>query len=196
MFKRAREAGLRPRYLLLSEILSERILARSRRAVLRMGIYPSLMGNLGDASDELAQYFWKRLLEPHNLTYAESRFGSLFKFSEIMFLRELTAKKRTQQVPLTNDTPDFEDDVESEFLDSLETADELTPERIVASTQAILGLTSVLSQAELSAITMLRVKGMSVAEVAATMGVTTRTINTYKNAALKKLAHARKEHSL
>lgn len=43
MFKRAREAGLRPRYLLLSEILSERILARSRRAVLRMGIYPSLM---------------------------------------------------------------------------------------------------------------------------------------------------------
>ena len=71
MFKRAREAGLRPRYLLLSEILSERILARSRRAVLRMGIYPSLMGNLGDASDELAQYFWKRLLEPHNLTYVD-----------------------------------------------------------------------------------------------------------------------------
>lgn len=193
MFKRALETGQKPRTALLSEILSERILERSGGAVIRMALCPRFFGDHKDASHELAQYFWTRLLEPHNLAFAETRFGLLFKLSEIMFFRELTAKKREQQVSLSSDSADPEDDAESSFLDTIETANQLTPERIAESAQEILGVTSVLSQAEFSAITMLRVKGMSVGEVAAAMGVTERTINTYKNAALEKLASARKE---
>lgn len=193
LFRRAKDAGNQGRIGMFSGVLSRRLLALARGFAVRSGIYPQNIGDLNQASEELSQYVWECMVtRPKDAAHAEKLFGQLFKRRALDFQRRLLAKKRKLQVSLDamDHSPDDEDPEktvrevtalrqDATPADSLETKQEYA--QVVAQLQAIL------TKNELSTYVMLNVEEMQVKDVARALGVSTKTINNYKNATRAKI---------
>jgi RNA polymerase sigma factor (sigma-70 family) len=194
LFRLARKARDMPRTTLFMESLCRRLLERARAFAVRSGIYLGLMGGLDDAGQELAQFVWDSLTKsPTDAVHAERAFGQLFTRRAIDFQRKLLAKKRKLQINFEDPKqfPEDEDpDVTIREVSSLR--QDTTPEQTYQKKQRYLDATrrlqSVLTQDEFSVFVMLNQDEMKVKDIAVALGVTTRTINTYKNKALAKIA--------
>jgi DNA-directed RNA polymerase specialized sigma24 family protein len=193
LLHRARQAGNQRQVETFASALCRRLLSLAKGFVVRSGIYPGIIGNHDQAAEELSQYVWDCLLKrPGDATHAEKCFGQLFKCRGIDFQRQLLAKKRKCQDSL--DALDHSSDDDDTVKDTRE-ANEVRQENktfdALASKQeyALLAarLQSVLTKNEHSAYVMLHVEEMQVKEIAVAMGVTTKTVNNYKNAAIEKI---------
>lgn len=194
LFRLARKAGNEPRTNMFTESLCRRLLERARRFAVRSSIYPGLIGDLDDASQELSQFVWDRFTKsPSDAVHAERAFGQLFKRRAIDFQRKLLALKRKLQVNFEdpNQFPE-DDDPDATVREVSSLRQDATPEDALQKKQryldATMRLQSVLTQDELSVFVMLNRDEMKVKDIAVALGVTTRTINTYKNNALAKIA--------
>lgn len=194
LFRLARKERDMPRTTLFMESLCRRLLERARAFAVRSGIYPGLMGGLDDAGQELAQFVWDRLTKsPTDAEHAERAFGQLFRRRAIDFQRKLLAKKRKLQINFEdpNQFPEDEDpDATIREVSSLR--QDTTPEEAFQKKQRYLDATrrlqSVLTKDEFSVFVMLNQDEMKVKDIAVALSVTPRTINTYKNKALAKIA--------
>lgn len=196
MFRRAEAASDLARVGLLSRELGRRILGHAKSFVYRSGIYRSFE-SLEQAAEELSQYVWERLVkQPKDAAYAEKRFGRLFKCRALDFQRRVLAKKRSRQVSLddmAHATANADDEEnpnltvcnvpalrqEDTLLDAFETKQR--------AAQAAARLQEILTKNEHSTFVMLFVEDLKVREVAVALRVSERSINNYKNAALKKV---------
>lgn len=201
MFRRARDAGNESRLGMLSSVLSRRILSLAKGFAVESGIYPRSIGNLDQAAEELSQYVWECLVtRPADAAYAEKRFGQLFKCRAIDFQRRLLAKKRNLHIrPDAMDRSDEDDDPDKTIREVSALRQPETPYDALATKEEharmVARLQIFLTKKELSVYTMLYVEEMPVKDIAAALRVTPRTVNTYKNSALKKVAEMRKELS-
>ncbi len=199
IFGRAREAGNTSRVGMLSRVLSRRLLSLAKGFAVRSGIYPGNIGNLDQAAEELSQYVWECLVtRPGDAAHAEKLFGQLFKRRALDFQRRLLAKKRNLQDSLdAMERSDEDDDPDKTIRQVSALRQHATPADALASkqehAQIVAHLQAVLTKQEFFVYTMLFVDEMSVKDIAAALGVSTRTINTYKNTALDKVAEMRKE---
>lgn len=193
LFGRARATGDKRRIGVLSRVLSRRLLGLSKAFALRSGIYPGNIGNLDQAAEELAQYVWECLVTRHgDAAHAEKLFGQLFKRRALDFQRRLLAKKRNCQDSL--DAMEFSpDDDDPEKTIRIVTAlrQEATPENAIEikqrHAQVAARLQAILTKEEHFVYVMLFVDEMPVKDIASALGVTPRTVNNYKNAALEKV---------
>lgn len=196
LFRSAEAADDHTRIGLLSSELGQRILGHAKGFAYRSGIYRSF-GSLDQAAEELSQYVWECLIKRlGDATHAERRFGQLFKRRALDFQRRLLAKKRSRQVSLDDMAHATADDADDEDPD-------LTARKVLAlrqenapldaietkqrAAQAAATLQEVLTKNEYSTFVMLFVEDMKVMEVAAALRVSEKSINNYKNAALKKV---------
>jgi len=199
MFRRARDAKNAGRIGLFSEVLSRRLLSLARGFAVRSGIYPGSIGNLDQAAEELSQFVWECLVtRPPDAAYAEKYFGQLFKRRALDFQRRTLAKKRNMQDSLdAMDCSPEDDDPDKTIRKVSALRQHATPADALASkqehAQVAARLQVVLSKEEHYVYTMLYVEAMPVKDIASALGVTTRTVNNYKNAALDKVAEMRKE---
>ncbi len=199
LLQRARQAERQSRVEIFAAALCRRLLSLAKGFVLRSGIYPSIIGNHDQAAEEISQFVWDCLLNrPGDATHAEKCFGQFFKCRGIDFQRQLLAKKRKCQDSL--DALDHSSDDEDTVKDAQDANDVRQENKTfdaVASKQeyAILAarLQSVLTKNEHSAFVMLHLEEMRVKDIAVALGVTTKTVNNYKNAANEKI---RKEFKL
>lgn len=199
LLHRARQAGNQRRVETFASALCRRLLSLAKGFVVRSGIYPGIIGNHDQAAEELSQYVWDCLLKrPGDATHAEKCFGQLFKCRGIDFQRQLLAKKRKCQDSLDaldHSSDDEDPDKTAPEANALRQED--TSFDTLASKQeyASLGarLQSVLTKNEHSTYVMLYIEEMQVKEIAVALGVTTKTVNNYKNAAIEKI---RKEFKL
>ncbi len=193
LFRRAQQAGNTQRIGLLSEALSRRILARARDFAAKSGIYPGVIGDLDDASQEIGQALWERLTNSESdVRHAERAFGQLFKRRAIDFQRKLLAKKRSKQSSLDALNQIDEGD-HSEKATQVVPAlhNEECPDEILARKQEFEKLRSamhaVLTSEEFSVLEMLFDLEMPVKDVAKALSVTERSVRNYKNRAFAKL---------
>ncbi|MBS0466241.1 MAG: response regulator transcription factor [Proteobacteria bacterium] len=202
MFRRARAAGNESRVGMLSRVLSRRLLNLAKGFAVRSGIYPGSIGNLDQAAEELSQYVWECLVtRPGDATHAEKLFGQLFKRRALDFQRRLLAKKRNLQDSLdAMDRSDEDDDPDKTIRKVSALRQPATPADALATkeehAQVVARLQALLTKQELFVYTMLYVEEMRVKDIATALGVTPRTVNTYKNTALEKVAEMRKEFKL
>lgn len=199
MFRRARDAGNESRLGMLSRVLSRRLLSLAKGFAVRSGIYPGSIGNLDQAAEELSQYVWECLVtRPGDAAHAEKLFGQLFKRRALDFQRRLLAKKRNLQDSLdAMDRSDEDDDPDKTIRKVSALRQPATPADALATkeehAQVVARLQVLLTQQELFVYTMLYVEEMLVKDIATALGVTPRTVNTYKNSALDKVEKMRKE---
>lgn len=199
MFGRARGAGNASRVGMLSRVLSRRLLSLAKGFAVRSGIYPGNIGNLDQAAEELSQYVWECLVaRPGDAAHAEKLFGQLFKRRAYDFQRRLLAKKRNFQDSLdAMDRSDEDDDPDKTIRKVSALRQHATPADAIAArqwhAQVAARLQAVLTKQEHYVYTMLFVENMPVKDIAAALGVTPRTVNTYKNTALGKVEEMRKE---
>ncbi|MGM3412431.1 RNA polymerase sigma factor [Ralstonia holmesii] len=199
MFGRARGAGNASRVGMLSRVLSRRLLSLAKGFAVRSGIYPGNIGNLDQAAEELSQYVWECLVaRPGDAAHAEKLFGQLFKRRALDFQRRLLAKKRNFQDSLdAMDRSDEDDDPDKTIRKVSALRQHATPADAIAArqwhAQVAARLQAVLTKQEHYVYTMLFVENMPVKDIAAALGVTPRTVNTYKNTALGKVEEMRKE---
>lgn len=199
MFGRARKAKDEARVGMLSRVLSRRLLSLAGGFVVRSGIFPGLIGDRDQAADELAQYVWDCLVKrPGDAAHAERLFGQLFRRRATDLQRRLLSKKRKFQESLdAMAVSDEDDDPDMTIRKVIALRQVDTPADALASKQehaeVVRRLQAVLTKQEFFVYTMLFVDEMPVKDIAAALGVSTRTINTYKNTALDKVAEMRKE---
>lgn len=199
MFRRARDAGNESRLGMLSRVLSRRLLSLAKGFAVRSGIYPGSIGNLDQAAEELSQYVWECLVtRPGDAAHAEKLFGQLFKRRALDFQRRLLAKKRNLQDSLdAMDRSDEDDDPDKTIRKVSALRQPATPADALATkeehAQVVARLQALLTKQELFVYTMLYVDEMLVKDIATALGVTPRTVNTYKNSALDKVEQMRKE---
>lgn len=199
MFRRARDAGNESRLGMLSRVLSRRLLSLAKGFVVRSGIYPGSIGNLDQAAEELSQYVWECLVtRPGDAAHAEKLFGQLFKRRALDFQRRLLAKKRNLQDSLdAMDRSDEDDDPDNTVRKVSALRQPATPADALATkeehAQVVARLQALLTNQEFFVYTMLYVEEMLVKDIATALGVTPRTVNTYKNSALDKVEVLRKE---
>lgn len=199
MFRRARDAGNESRLGMLSRVLSRRLLSLAKGFAVRSGIYPGSIGNLDQAAEELSQYVWECLVtRPGDAAHAEKLFGQLFKRRALDFQRRLLAKKRNLQDSLdAMDRSDEDDDPDKTIRKVSALRQPATPADALATkeehAQVVARLQALLTKQELIVYTMLYVEEMLVKDIATALGVTPRTVNTYKNSALDKVEKMRKE---
>lgn len=193
LFGGARASGDKGRIGLLSRVLSKRLLRLAKAFAVRSGVYPGNIGNLDQAAEELAQYVWECLVtRPGDAAHAEKLFGQLFKRRALDFQRRLLAKKRNCQESLDamEYSPD-DDDPEKTIRIVAALRQEATPEDAFEikqrHAQVAARLQAILTKKEHSVYVMLFVDEMPVKDIASALGVTTRTVNNYKNAALEKV---------
>ncbi|OOW83419.1 hypothetical protein Xvtw_16500 [Xanthomonas campestris pv. vitiswoodrowii] len=158
----------------------------SKGFAVQSSIYPGNIDNLNQAAEEISQFVWECLItRPKDAAHAEKYFGQLFKRRAIDFQRALLAKKRKCQ-----DSLDVMDQVPEDAPDAW-TDPAPNPEDILASkqehAQIAKRLQAILTKLEFSTYVMLYVEEMQVKEIAAALGVSTRAVNYYKNAALGKI---------
>lgn len=193
LFHRACAARDKLRIGLFTESLCRRLLERSRAFAVRSGLSPSVMG-VDDASQELAQHVWDCLTRsPTDAQHAEQAFGQLFKRRAISFQRKLLAKKRNKQVNFQDPRQFPEDaDPEATIQEVLSLQRDATPEETLERKQRYFDATRrlqvLLTQDEFSVFVMLERDEMKVKDIAKSLGKSTRTINTYKNQAMAKIA--------
>lgn len=191
MFRRARAAQDKARTGLLSETLSQRLLERSRRLVLKAKIFPGLIDDLSRASHELASCIWGHLLSSESdAAHAERAFGQLFERRAISFQRSLLAKRLKLQKSLDSMDEDADEGASaSEDLEELQ--DHNTPDLLAARRQeferANGRLLEILTQKEYATFVWLYGADWQVQEVAAALKVTVKSVNNYKNSALDKV---------
>jgi len=184
---------------MLSRVLSRRLLSLAKGFAVRSGIYPGNIGNLDQAAEELSQYVWECLVaRPGDAAHAEKLFGQLFKRRAYDFQRRLLAKKRNLQDSLdAMDRTDEDDDPDKIIRKVSALRQHATPADAIAArqwhAQVAARLQAVLTKQEHYVYTMLFVENMPVKDIAAALGVTPRTVNTYKNTALGKVEEMRKE---
>jgi RNA polymerase sigma factor (sigma-70 family) len=199
MFRRARDAGNESRLGVLSRVLSRRLLSLAKGFAVRSGIYPGSIGNLDQAAEELSQYVWECLVtRPGDAAHAEKLFGQLFKRRALDFQRRLLAKKRNLQDSLdAMDRSDEDDDPDKTIRKVSALRQPATPADALATkeehAQVVARLQALLTKQELFVYTMLYVEEMLVKDIATALGVTPRSVNTYKNSALDKVEKMRKE---
>ncbi|MDM4765974.1 sigma-70 region 4 domain-containing protein [Pelomonas sp. SE-A7] len=199
MFRRAREAGNEHRMGMLIRVLSRRLLSLATGFAVRSAIYPGIIGNLDQAAEELSQFVWDCLVKrPGDAAYAEKRFGLLFKLRATDFQRRLLAKKRKHQESLdAMDVSDEDDDPDKTIRRVTALRQPATPADALAikqeHAQVVARMQAAMTKQEFFVYTMLYVEDMPVKDIAVALGVTPRTINTYKNAALDKVEEMRKE---
>ncbi|MDE2599061.1 MAG: hypothetical protein KGL40_05510 [Rhodocyclaceae bacterium] len=193
LFRRAREANDQNRLGIFSRALSKRILRLAKTFALKSHIYPINFSDLDQAAEEISLYVWECLMtRPKDASFAEQFFGQLFKRRALDFQKRLMAKKRKYQVSLDamDHSPDDEDP-EKTVQEIAALRDEKKPEEILALKQehAIVAarLQNILTSEEYSVFLMLYVEDMMVKDIAIALEVTPRTINNYKNEALKKI---------
>lgn len=196
MYKRAEMAGNSARVGLLSRELGRRLLRHAKSYAYRT-VVARMFGSLDQAAEELSQYVWECLItRPKDAAHAERRFGQLFLRRSLDFQRRLLAKKRSMQSSLDAMAYADCDDSDTEDPDLtvrrvLALREEATPldalERKQLAAHAASRLQDILTKKEHLAFVMLFVEEMKVKEVAAALGVTVRSINGYKNAALEKI---------
>ena len=193
LFRRAREKGDEGRIGMLTRVLSKRLLGLAKGFAVRSGIYPGNIGNLDQAAEELSQYVWDCLIKrPADAAHAEESFGQLFKRRALDFQRRLLAKKRNLQDSLDAmaHSPD-DDDPEKTVREVSALRQSATPADALESkqehAQIATRLQAILTKAEHYVYVMLNVEEMPVKDIAVALGVTTRTVNNYKNAALEKV---------
>ena len=199
MFRRAREAGNKRRQGMLSMALSRRLLTLAKGFAVRSGIYPGSIGNLDQAAEELSQYVWECLVtRPGDAAHAEQFFGQLFKRRAFDFQRRLLAKKRNLQDSLDamdrsddDDNPDKTIRTVSALRQPATPADALATKEEYA--QVVARLQTLLTRQELFVYTMLYVEEMLVKDIATALGVTPRTVHSYKKSAISKVEEMRKE---
>lgn len=194
LFHQAQNSGDNARINLFIGALCARILGRARAFAARSGIYPGVIGDLDDASLELAQFIWDRLqTSPTDAQHAERAFGQLFERRGFDFQRRLLAKKRKLQVSF-DDPRHFPEDEDpdktirevSALRESTSPADAFEKKRRYR--EAVKRLQAVLTQNEYAVFVMLHEDEMMVKDIAKALGVSVRTINTYKNQAMAKIA--------
>lgn len=199
MFGRARIERDEARVGMLSRVLSRRLLSLAKGFAVRSGIYPGIIGNLDQAAEELSQFVWDCLVKrPGDASHAEKRFGQLFKRRATDFQRRLLAKKRNLQVSVdAMDATEEDDDPDRTIRMVSALRQPETPAEVLATkqehAQVVARLQTVLTKQEFFVYTMLFVDEMPVKDIATALKVSTRTINTYKNAALSKVEEMRKE---
>ncbi|VBY40118.1 RNA polymerase factor sigma-70 [Burkholderia pseudomallei] len=199
MFRRARDAGDERRLGMFARVLSRRLLSLAKGFAARSGIYPGSIGNLDQAAEELSQYVWECLVtRPGDAAHAEKRFGQLFKRRALDFQRRLLAKKRNLQDSLdAMDRSDEDDDPDKTIRKVSALRQPATPADALATkeehAQVVARLQALLTKQEHFVYTMLYVEEMLVKDIATALGVTPRTVNTYKNSALDKVEEIRKE---
>lgn len=186
LFRRAKEGGDRARAGQFSAALCKRLLGLAKGFAVRSGIYPGNIDNLDQAAEEISQFVWECLVtRPKDAAHAEKYFGQLFKRRALDFQRTLLAKKRKCQ-----DSLDALDQVSEDVSNSSSNPDP-TPEEALATkqehAQIAMRLQAILTKKELSTYVMLYVEEMQVKDIAASLGVTPRAVNNYKNAALGKI---------
>lgn len=192
LFRRAREVDDKARIGLLSRFLSYRMLKLAKGFVARSGIYPSVIGNLDEAAEELSQYVWECLVtRPGDAAHAEKLFGQLFKRRALDFQRRLLSKKRKLQDSLdAMDNVADDSDPEKTIRKVAGLRQDETPQDVLEKRQAYVEaaarLQTILTKKEHMVFVMLFVQEMQVQEVAAALGVSPRMVNNYKNAALEK----------
>lgn len=193
LFGRAHASRDKGRTGVLSGVLSRRLLGLAKAFAVRSGIYPGNIGDLDQAAEELTQYVWECLItRPSDAAHAEKAFGQLFKRRALDFQRRLLAKKRKCQESLDamEHSPD-DDDPEKTIRVVTALRQEATPEDVLEVkqryAQVATHLQAILTKKEHFVYVMLFVEEMAVKDVASALGVTTRTVNNYKNAALAKV---------
>lgn len=194
LFKRADRAGNTPRVGLLCRELGRRVLVHAKGFAYRSGIFRSF-DSVDQAAEELSQYVWECLIKrPNDSAHAEKYFGQLFKRRALDFQRRLLAKKRSNQVSLdamAYSAVENDDDPDLTIQKVLAFRQEDTPLDALETKQraahAAARLQEILTKNEYSTFVMLFVENMKVMEVAAALHVTEKSINNYKNAALKKI---------
>lgn len=191
LFRRAMAAGDTDRGGLLGRELGRRMLHRAKAFAFRSGIYQSF-NSPDEAAEELSQYVWTRLFEqPKDAAHAEKYFGQLFLRRALDFQRRLLAKKRSFQERFEEEMAHTDDD-EMEDDHTASVAREIfghvnAQEGKQHAAEAAAKLQNILTKEEHSTFVMLFVEDMKVKEVAAALGVTSRSINNYKNGALRKI---------
>ncbi|MFM0298248.1 MULTISPECIES: RNA polymerase sigma factor [Paraburkholderia] len=193
LFGRARASGHKGRIGLLSGVLSKRLLGLAKGFALRSGIYPGVIGNLDQAAEELSQYVWECLVSrPGDAAHAEKLFGQLFKRRALDFQRRLLAKKRKCQDSLDamehsadDDDPDKTIREVAGLRQAATPADALEIKQ--RHVQVANRLQTILTKEEHFVFVMLHVDEMQVKDIAATLGVTVKSVNNYKNRALAKI---------
>lgn len=193
LFRLAREAGDKSRVGVVSSAISARILARSTNFVRRNGIVPTLIAEVKEAAEELAEYIWDKVLGSQaNAKHVEIAFGQFFDRRAIDFHRHLRAKKRTMQESLDalDHIEGSEDSAVAEnYLQELQ--DPYTPEDSLHQKQkrkkVRTAMEKVLTRREFNVISLLIFVEMPVKDVADVLDVTPRTILNLRIQALKKL---------
>lgn len=194
LFRRARKTDNRPRMGLISGALSRRLLGLARGYCIKGGIVPGIIGDLRQASEELSQFVWECLVtRPKDAEHAEKFFGQLFKRRALDFHRRLLAKKRKMQDSLDaidhSSDEDGDPDRTIQMVNALR--QEASPDKLIENVQEYMAvngrLQTILSKNEYSAYVMLNVQDMKVKEVAEALGVSVKSINNYKNSAIKKI---------
>jgi RNA polymerase sigma factor (sigma-70 family) len=193
LFGLARANANHSRIGLFSAVLSRRLLVLAKAFAVRSGIYPGNISDLDQAAEEISQFVWECLFtRPGDAAHAEKWFGQLFKRRAIDFQKRLMAKKRKCQESL--DAMEYaldEEDPEKAVRQIAELQQSITPADVLEAKQehALIAarLQSILTREEHSVYVMLNVDEMQVQEIAMALGVTTRTVNSYKNRALDKI---------
>jgi hypothetical protein len=173
LFQRALAAGNKVREGVLINVLSRRILSHAKAFIKRSGIYPSIIGDLDQAAEELSQYVWECLItRPGDVAHAEKRFGQLFKRRALDFQTRLLAKKRACQDSLDaldhtsgDENPEMTIRMVSALQQDATPFDSLATKQEHAQTAA--RLQAILTKSEFTAYVMLYVEEMQVKEVAA-----------------------------
>lgn len=193
LFREAQASGNEKRVGLLSEALSRRILAKARGFVIKSGVFPTFIGDLQNATLELAQVIWERLLSSESdAIRAEQAFGQVFKLRAIDFQRKFYAKKRSNQSSLDAlDQSSDEGDAEAAERTVSSLHDDQRPEDVLAKKQTFQQLRSamlaVLTPDEFATMEMLYDLEMPVKDVAKALSKTPRSVNNYETRALEKL---------
>ncbi len=185
---------------MLSRELGRRTLEHARAFAYRSGIYRSF-GNLDQAAEELSQYVWECLVtRPGDAAHAEQHFGQLFQRRAFDFQRRLLAKKRKSQVNIGDMSAAAgesageanEEDPDLTVRKVLALRSHATPAAALELKQAAAAAASrlqeVLTKNEYMTFVMLYVDGMQVQQIAAALRVSLKSVNNYKNAALRKIA--------
>jgi DNA-directed RNA polymerase specialized sigma24 family protein len=158
-------------------------------------LVPRLVGDLKDASHQLATYIWERLLDPDksDADHAEVAFGQLFERRAIDFLRSLHPTRRANE----DSIDEFDDHgVEVDALPADEAHEALqehaTPDVIASRRQLFVRvqakLQEILTTEEYETFVLLNAGDWRVQEIAAALNVSLKTVNNYKNRALAKIA--------
>ncbi|MES2258907.1 MAG: hypothetical protein V4724_10330 [Pseudomonadota bacterium] len=194
LFRLARSAGNEHRRNSLAATINQRLLARARGFARKNKLVPNLIGDLQQASSEIAMFIWVRLLDPDKTdsAFAEKAFGKLFEHRAIDFLRSLRVAQREKEVSLDDDGRGDDEDNSSSMVGANDVLqDNVTPEILAARRQLFDRtngrLREILTPKEYETYVMLYVGDYQVQEIARALKVSVKSINNYKNSALAKI---------